>query len=190
MFCCTINRRGEHRSPAGDHWSPLHFPFVQITNHLIRAFGNAKGEKMKKILALISVLLVAAIVFGIVQTVNVHNLKNEQKTLFDNNMTSVAESLREFKKVSQDWLYEQAMAELHSAASTSVLLQDEKEFEPMHRVLYSIYNQYLSNPKFPFYINRLLYAIEDYNEDGDLEKLTQNLTQIDEELTELAREEK
>ncbi len=138
---------------------------------------------MKKLLVIISSLLVAAIVFGVVQTVQISNLKEEQKTLFDNNMTAVAESFREFKKSNQERHYEQAMTELYSAAGVSVLLQDEEEYEPLHRVLFSLHTYYLSSPKkFPFFINRITNAIEDYNEDGDLEKLTQNLTQIDEEL--------
>ena len=131
-------------------------------------------------------ILVAFVAIGILifQGFTIHDLKEEQEEQFASHIALAAQQFGEYKKTGYDFMYEDALMELHSASSVALLLEDNDSYKGLHGVLLSIVGTYYSFPEDLALFTDELYAILDhFSVNHDAEDLYAKLNQIDNTLT-------
>ncbi len=131
-------------------------------------------------------IVVAFVAIGLIifQSFTIHNLKKEQEEQFSSHIALAAQRLGEYKETRYDFMYEDALMELHSTSSVALLLEHNDSYKGLHGVLLSIVGTYYSFPEDLALFTDELYAILDhFSVNHDAEDLYAKLNQIDNTLT-------
>ncbi len=112
------------------------------------------------------------------------HLKKEQEEQFSSHIALAAQRFGEYKETGYDFMYEDALMELHSASSVALLLEEDNSYKGLHGVLLSIVGTHHSFPEDLVLFTDELYAIlNHFSINHDTEDLYAKLNDIDNTLT-------
>ncbi|MBQ7336588.1 MAG: hypothetical protein IJW92_08980 [Clostridia bacterium] len=142
-----------------------------------------KAER-KIIVAISAIVLIGLAVTVIVQAASIYTIKNDQELKFQSHISSAVYSLEEYKETGYGFKYQDALMELHSAASIANLLQDRDEYEGMQGVLLSIVGTYYSFPEdLALFTDELIEVLNAFIVHHNVENLYTKLIGINNRLT-------
>ncbi len=140
---------------------------------------------MSKRIKLILMIAALAVAFVIAfQAFTIHSIKKSQAERFRSHIAVAAQSFGEYKATGYDFMYEDALMELHSASSVALLLEEDDSYKGLHGVLLSIVGTHHSFPEDLALFTDELYAIlNHFSINHDTEDLYAKLNDIDNTLT-------
>lgn len=145
--------------------------------------------KKKALIILGAVILVFLVIAIITQAVSIYKIRNEQKLKFQSLIAGAAHALEQYKETGHAFQYQEALMELHSAASIALLLQDEDNYKGVHEVLLSIVGTYHSFPEdLALFTDELIDVLQDFDTHHNVENLYTKLNTINNRLTALLAE--
>ena len=117
-------------------------------------------------------------------------MKKAQEEQFRSHIALAAQSFGEYKTTGYDFMYEDALMELHSASSVALLLEEDDSYKGLHGVLLSIVGTHHSFPEDLVLFTDELYAIlNHFSINHDAEDLYTKLKYIDKKFNELQTQE-
>ena len=139
---------------------------------------------------LILVIAAFAVVFIIAfQAFTIHNMKKAQEERFRSHIALAAQSFGEYKVTGYDFMYEDALMELHTASGIARLLEEDPSYQGLHGVLLSIVGTHHSFPEdLPLFTDELYAILNYFSMDHDTEDLYAKLKDIDHSLTSMMME--
>ncbi len=145
---------------------------------------------MSKRIKLILTIATLAVAFVIAfQAFTIYNMKKSQEEQFRSHIAVAAQSFGEYKATGYDFMYEDALMELHSASSVALLLEKDDAYQGLHVVLLSIAGTHHSFPEDLALFTDELYAIlNHFSINHDTEDLYAKLNDIDNTLTAMMME--
>ncbi len=145
---------------------------------------------MSKRTKLILIIVAFAVAFIIAfQAFTIYNMKKAQEEQFRSHIAVAAQSFGEYKATGYDFMYENALMELHSASSVALLLEEDDSYKGLHGVLLSIVGTHHSFPEDLALFTDELYAIlNHFSINHDTEDLYAKLNDIDNTLTAMMME--
>ncbi len=140
---------------------------------------------MRKRIKLILMIAALAVAFVIVfQSFTIHNMKKAQEEQFLSHIALAAQSLGEYQKTGYEFMYDDALMELHTASGIARLLEEDPSYQGLHGVLLSIVGTHHSFPEDLSLFTDELYAIlNHFSINHDTEDLYAKLKDIDNTLT-------
>ncbi|MBR6825623.1 MAG: hypothetical protein IKM59_03645 [Oscillospiraceae bacterium] len=139
-------------------------------------------SKRIKLLMMIAALAVAFVIAF--QAFTIYNTKEAQEEQFRSHIALAAQSFGEYKATGYDFMYEDALIELHTASGIARLLEEDPSYQGLHGVLLSIVGTHHSFPEDLALFTDELYAIlNHFSINHDTEDLYTKLKDIDHTLT-------
>ena len=140
---------------------------------------------MSKRIKLILTIAALAVAFVIAfQAFTIHNMKKSQKEQFASHIALAAQSLGEYQKTGYEFMYDDALMELHTASGIARLLEEDPAYQELHGVLLSIVGTHHTFPEDLALFTDEIYAIlNHFSTNLDTKNLYAKLKEIDRTLT-------
>ena len=140
---------------------------------------------MRKRIKLILTIAALAVAFVIAfQAFTIHNIKNTQEEQFASHIALAAQSLGEYQKTGYEFMYDDALMELHTASGIARLLEEDPAYQGLHGVLLSIVGTHHTFPEDLALFTDEIYAIlNHFSTNLDTKNLYAKLKEIDRTLT-------
>lgn len=140
---------------------------------------------MRKRIKLILTIAALAVAFVIAfQAFTIHNIKNTQEEQFASHIALAAQSLGEYQKTGYEFMYDDALMELHTASGIARLLEEDPAYQGLHGVLLAIVGTHHTFPEDLALFTDEIYAIlNHFSTNLDTKNLYAKLKEIDRTLT-------
>ena len=133
---------------------------------------------------MIAVLAVAFVIAF--QAFTIHNIKKAQEEQFRSHIALAAQSLGEYQKTGYEFMYDDALMELHTASGIARLLEEDPSYQGLHGVLLSIVGTHHSFPEdLALFTDELYGILNHFTTNHDTEVLYAKLKDIDDTLTDM-----
>ena len=139
-------------------------------------------RKRSKLILTIAALAVAFVIAF--QAFTIHNMKNAQEEQFASHIALAAQSMGEYQKTGYEFMYDDALMELHTASGIARLLEEDPAYQGLHGVLLSIVGTHHTFPEDLALFTDEIYAIlNHFSTNLDTKNLYAKLKEIDRTLT-------
>ncbi len=140
---------------------------------------------MRKRIKLILTIAALAVAFVIAfQAFTIHNMRKAQEKQFASHIALAAQSLGEYQKTGYEFMYDDALMELHTASGIARLLEEDPAYQGLHGVLLSIVGTHHTFPEDLALFTDEIYAIlNHFSTNLDTKNLYAKLKEIDRTLT-------